>query len=86
MDLTAFKKNVFSVTFLDHRVVIAGCRFKSHPTVGPIVKKMFCAGIPRFVAGAIGPTNKTLSLSPSVENPGYRNVSKWTEDSAFDAY
>ncbi|MEX0663042.1 MAG: methionine synthase [Balneolaceae bacterium] len=27
---------------------------------------------PRFVAGAIGPTNKTLSLSPDVEDPGFR--------------
>ena len=30
---------------------------------------------PRFVAGAIGPTNKTLSLSPDVNNPGFRAVS-----------
>jgi 5-methyltetrahydrofolate--homocysteine methyltransferase len=30
---------------------------------------------PRFVAGSIGPTNKTLSLSPDVSNPGYRAVS-----------
>jgi len=30
---------------------------------------------PRFVAGSIGPTNKTLSLSPDVNNPGYRAVS-----------
>lgn len=30
---------------------------------------------PRYVAGAIGPTNKTLSISPDVENPGYRAVS-----------
>ncbi len=29
----------------------------------------------RFVAGAIGPTNKTLSLSPDVNDPGYREVS-----------
>ena len=29
---------------------------------------------PRFVAGAIGPTSRTASLSPDVENPGYRNV------------
>jgi len=28
----------------------------------------------RFVAGAIGPTNKTLSLSPDVEDPGFREV------------
>ncbi len=27
---------------------------------------------PRFVAGAMGPTNKTLSLSPDVNDPGYR--------------
>jgi 5-methyltetrahydrofolate--homocysteine methyltransferase len=31
-------------------------------------------GRPRFVAGAIGPTNKTLSLSPDVEDPGYREI------------
>ncbi|MCS5641214.1 MAG: homocysteine S-methyltransferase family protein, partial [Candidatus Marinimicrobia bacterium] len=29
---------------------------------------------PRFVAGALGPTNKTLSISPKVEDPGYRGV------------
>ncbi|HVU28762.1 MAG TPA: homocysteine S-methyltransferase family protein [Sphingomicrobium sp.] len=31
-------------------------------------------GKPRFVAGAIGPTNKTLSLSPNVNDPAYREV------------
>ena len=30
---------------------------------------------PRFVAGALGPTNKTASLSPDVNNPGYRAIS-----------
>jgi 5-methyltetrahydrofolate--homocysteine methyltransferase len=29
---------------------------------------------PRFVAGSIGPTNKTASISPDVNNPGYRAV------------
>ena len=38
---------------------------------------------PRFVAGAIGPTNKTASLSPDVNNPGYRGVSF---DELVDAY
>lgn len=32
-------------------------------------------GKSRFVAGAIGPTNKTLSLSPDVEDPGFREIS-----------
>src|SRR3546814_17557339 len=31
-------------------------------------------GRPRFVAGAIGPTNKTLSLSPGVHDPGFRPI------------
>jgi 5-methyltetrahydrofolate--homocysteine methyltransferase len=36
-----------------------------------------------FVAGAIGPMNKTLSLSPDVNNPGYRAL---TFDDAMSAY
>lgn len=38
---------------------------------------------PRFVAGAIGPMNKTLSLSPNVNNPGFRGL-LW--DEAVEAY
>ena len=38
---------------------------------------------PRFVAGAIGPLNKTLSLSPDVNDPGYRAV---TFDEVVSAY
>jgi 5-methyltetrahydrofolate--homocysteine methyltransferase len=37
----------------------------------------------KFVAGAIGPMNKTLSLSPDVNNPGFRSV---TFDEVADAY
>jgi len=32
------------------------------------------AGNKFFVAGTLGPTNRTASLSPDVENPGYRNI------------
>ena len=35
-------------------------------------------GRPRFVTGCLGPSNKTLSLSPDVEDPGFRAVS-WEE-------
>ena len=38
---------------------------------------------PRFVAGAIGPLNKTLSISPNVNDPGYRAV---TFDEVVGAY
>lgn len=38
---------------------------------------------PRFVAGSVGPTSRTCSMSPDVENPAYRNV---TFDELADAY
>ncbi len=38
---------------------------------------------PRYVAGAMGPTNRTASLSPDVNNPGYRAI---TFDDLVDAY
>lgn len=38
---------------------------------------------PRFVAGAIGPTNKTASMSPDVNNPAYRAI---TFDKLVEAY
>jgi len=33
------------------------------------------SGVPRFVAGVIGPTNRTASISPDVNDPGFRNIS-----------
>jgi 5-methyltetrahydrofolate--homocysteine methyltransferase len=38
---------------------------------------------PRFVAGAIGPTNRSASISPDVNNPGFRNI---TFDELVTAY
>jgi 5-methyltetrahydrofolate--homocysteine methyltransferase len=38
---------------------------------------------PKFVAGAVGPLNKTLSLSPDVNNPGFRAL---TFEEAVNAY
>jgi len=38
---------------------------------------------PRYVAGALGPTNKTASLSPDVNDPGYRAI---TFEQLYDAY
>jgi methionine synthase I (cobalamin-dependent) len=40
-------------------------------------------GKPRFVAGALGPTNRTASISPDVNNPGFRNI---TFDELAEAY
>src|SRR5215212_3427205 len=38
---------------------------------------------PRYVAGALGPTNRTASLSPDVNNPGFRNI---TFEELADSY
>ena len=38
---------------------------------------------PRFVAGSMGPTNKTLSMSPDVSNPAMRDI---TYDELLEAY
>ncbi|VAW60685.1 5-methyltetrahydrofolate--homocysteine methyltransferase [hydrothermal vent metagenome] len=38
---------------------------------------------PRFVAGVLGPTNRTATISPDVNNPGFRNV---TFDQLVEAY
>lgn len=40
-----------------------------------VILHMSLLGVKRFVAGAVGPTNKTLSVSPSVERPHFRNIS-----------
>jgi len=40
-------------------------------------------GLPRFIAGSIGPTNRTASLSPDVDDPGFRAV---TFDDLVAAY
>ncbi len=41
------------------------------------------AGRPRLVAGVLGPTNRTASLSPDVNDPGFRNVDFDTLSSAY---
>ncbi|MBA3679709.1 MAG: methionine synthase [Bacteroidetes bacterium] len=41
------------------------------------------ANVPKFVAGALGPTNRTLSLSPNVNDPGFRAI---TFDELVTAY
>lgn len=43
----------------------------------------FNSPTPKFVAGAIGPTNRTLSLSPNVNDPGFRAI---TFDELVEAY
>ena len=63
--------------FLEVALIIKYCakpNFYANWSTAPIF--VLSIGVKRYVAGAMGPTNRTLSISPSVENPGYRNISK----------
>ncbi|OLY84291.1 Methionine synthase [Smittium mucronatum] len=58
--------------------------------VAAVLAKRACESVtketperPRFVLGALGPTNRTLSISPSVEQPSFRNI---TFDELKNAY
>jgi 5-methyltetrahydrofolate--homocysteine methyltransferase len=57
--------------------------FESAKIAAQAAAKFSTASKPRFVAGSMGPTNKTASLSPDVNNPGYRAV---TFDELADVY
>lgn len=55
---------VYELNFAAAKIASESARYYSHLTPDK----------PRFVAGAIGPTNKTASLSPDVNDPGFREV------------
>ena len=73
--------NTFSSTFiaqteygtqkLTRELNVAGAKLARKAADAMTAK---AAGKPRFVAGSIGPTNKTASISPDVNDPGFRNV------------
>jgi 5-methyltetrahydrofolate--homocysteine methyltransferase len=67
MEELAYELNVVSARLAREAAVIA----------------MKADGRRRYVAGAVGPTNRTLSISPDVNNPGYRAV---TFDQVRDSY
>ncbi len=65
---------------LAYEINVAAARL-ARQTADEFTKKT--PGKPRFVIGSMGPTNKTASMSPKVEDPGYRAV---TFDDLRDAY
>lgn len=67
----------YGMESLAYEINVAAARIAKEAT------KLVGSGEEKFVAGAIGPMNKTLSLSPDVNNPGYRAL---TFDEAVEAY
>lgn len=77
---TAIAQADYEMQSLAYELNVAAAKIARKAADEYIAKEPFR---PRFVAGAIGPLNKTLSLSPDVNNPGYRAV---TFDEVAAAY
>lgn len=77
--------NATSVSQADYAMepVVYELNVQSAKIAREVAEAMSTADKPRFVAGAMGPTNKTASLSPDVNNPGYRAI---TFDDLKEAY
>lgn len=69
----------YGMEALSHEINVAAARLAREAADAFEAKD----GQPRYVAGAVGPTNRTASISPDVNNPGYRNV---TFDELREAY
>jgi 5-methyltetrahydrofolate--homocysteine methyltransferase len=89
--LTAGADIIETNTFNAQRISLADYHMESlsyelNVEAAKIAKSAICefkSSAPKFVAGAVGPTNRTLSLSPDVNDPGFRAV---TWDEVVDAY
>ncbi|MCX6168873.1 MAG: methionine synthase [Ignavibacteriales bacterium] len=68
---TAISQSDYKTEHLVYEINFEAARIAKE-VVNEFVKKN--PGKPRFVAGSLGPTNKTLSLSPDVNDPGYRSI------------
>ena len=62
----------YGMVELSYEINVEGARLAKAATAKWNAKSK---GRPRFVVGALGPTNRTASISPDVNNPGYRNTS-----------
>ncbi len=68
---TTIAQTDYGLEYLAYELNFAGARL-ARQACDEIGKK---TGVKRFVAGSVGPTNRTASISPDVSNPGFRAVS-----------
>ncbi len=75
IETNTFNANTISMTDYDLVDAVYEMNRKSAELAKSLCKKYSTEEKPRFTAGSVGPTNKTASMSPKVEDPGYRDVS-----------
>ncbi len=85
IETNTFNSNSFSQSDYNTQDLVYELNFASAKIAREACQKytLLTPDRPRFAAGALGPTNKSLSLSPDVNNPGYRAV---TFSQTVDAY
>lgn len=83
--LTTNSFNANAVSMADYGLESCIYELNYHAALlaGKIASQYSTPEKPRFVAGSVGPTNRTLSISPDVNNPAYRNI---TFDTLLAAY
>jgi 5-methyltetrahydrofolate--homocysteine methyltransferase len=77
--------NATSIAMADYQMesISAEINFQAAKIAKQVAEEFSTAEKPRFVAGVLGPTNKTCCLSPDVNDPAYRAI---TFDQLKDAY
>jgi len=83
IETNTFNGNTFSLADYQMEELAYEINLESARIARQAADKYSGNGKPRFVAGAMGPTNKTASLSPDVNNPGFRAVNF---DDLYEAY
>ena len=76
---TTHSQEDYDLAHLAHELNVAGARLAREACDEATAQD----GKPRFVAGVLGPTSKTCSISPDVNDPGFRNI---TYDALYEAY
>ena len=74
IETNTFSSNKIAQDDYNLGTIIYDLNFMSAKIAKEAAKKFSSKEKPRFVAGAIGPTNRTASISPDVEDPSFRSI------------
>ncbi len=75
VETNTFNSTAISMADYQQQDLVYELNFESAKLARAAADAFSTSDKPRFVAGVLGPTNRTASLSPDVNNPGFRNVS-----------
>ncbi|MEW5771416.1 MAG: methionine synthase [Pseudomonadota bacterium] len=78
LETNTFNANSISMADYGMEALVHELNFEGARLAREVADQYSTPDKPRFVAGVLGPTSRTLSISPDVNDPGYRNVS-WDE-------